>query len=1150
MTSVEEPSPEPSPEPSLEDQATAPGDVPDLPESTLRFAVAMRGGVSLAIWIGGALAEIDALRRASLPDAAPSADVATVDVPATLADRAFLRALLSATVFSRVEIDVLTGASAGGLNAALGAACIAADEPVASLRSIWMDTADIDALLDHRGSARRSVLNGDHFLTEITKRFDDRITRLQQRVRDPDQARRAQRPGVTQAFLALTVLDGIEVVNGLDPTNSDKRRSAYAHLRHEADHPSFSDFLTPGGAGRAGIVARSTASFPVAFEPVEVVPDALAGILHLPQAGEAPRRSGVSESIHLYDGGVVDNIPVARAVRAVGNAPAIGPVRRWVVFLHPSPGGLDPSSNERGGRGRLAGSPNDPVKVLRDLVSAGTELLLDDLDVLADHNRSVEVREIQSTPIVAAALADATPPATGPATYGPSDADRIYELMCSPGSTLTWLPIGTAVPEPTVSRTREADAGNFDLRMRLLADASSVEVCGPTGARPFAAVIRQCHQLIALIRWLDRNAPASRHAQRATVYDALLLARLVQASIELRVLKLTGSARLDAVRSAAASTSAFDRDAGVVSLAAHVGTSARADTAWTPWLSRLDQATDRPTLEALAAATLVPVATGAEPQRDVIGGDSTLAVLRNALDRVLRDLAATKLRSTPRHPSVPRELYEAARRAPHAAGSHIALLDVLDVALVGVHLGSTAPPGQSLNYVRVSGANASPLALPQVESWIPAFTRTGRLAAFHLDGHPDWLMSPEAKLSGNSLANFSAFLSNRFRANDWMWGRMDAATNIVDILLRREHLSNDVDTVVRAVHHALTSDGKAAELFRHHWPAVEAKVRREVTDLLGTNGGSADYVRHLLVSRRHLDLLIDGLGHLRAAELLPDHPDIRVEPEITPANVITEYETLPRQLTDIWGHRTLAVRAVQAARNLSRAVLPDSTWRRTLLAIPLMMAAAAVSLRERFLIGLNLLLIAVVLPSVDGTGRMIVTAAGLVGSFLFWTRFVRRRSRPGETAHARSLRRRASLTGIVGFVVLVGAAALFQWRQNQWFGEGLIDASAPWSDARRHLAGPLIVAAVAAAGVWLLWAWAATLFRAVTAAVVGVVFGFWTAVNLWLPPQTGRDPLESFLNIARARVWPTIALIVLTTMLVVKLRPERRGVPAVPTVGT
>ena len=32
---------------------------------TLRLALAMRGGVSLAVWIGGAVAEIDVLRRAA-----------------------------------------------------------------------------------------------------------------------------------------------------------------------------------------------------------------------------------------------------------------------------------------------------------------------------------------------------------------------------------------------------------------------------------------------------------------------------------------------------------------------------------------------------------------------------------------------------------------------------------------------------------------------------------------------------------------------------------------------------------------------------------------------------------------------------------------------------------------------------------------------------------------------------------------------------------------------------------------------------------------------------------------------------------------------------------------------------------------------------
>ena len=38
------------------------------------------------------------------------------------------------------------------------------------------------------------------------------------------------------------------------------------------------------------------------------------------------------------------------------------------------------------------------------------------------------------------------------------------------------------------------------------------------------------------------------------------------------------------------------------------------------------------------------------------------------------------------------------------------------------------------------------------------------------------------KLCGDELGNFAAFLSARWRANDWMWGRLDSVVSLVDLL--------------------------------------------------------------------------------------------------------------------------------------------------------------------------------------------------------------------------------------------------------------------------------------------------------------------------------------------------------------------------------
>ena len=88
----------------------------------LRVAVAMTGGVSLAVWIGGVARELNLLQQAAwLRDSAPHGGPLTDAEDGVDADRYvrthYLRLinLLDVTV----SIDILSGTGAGGINAAL-----------------------------------------------------------------------------------------------------------------------------------------------------------------------------------------------------------------------------------------------------------------------------------------------------------------------------------------------------------------------------------------------------------------------------------------------------------------------------------------------------------------------------------------------------------------------------------------------------------------------------------------------------------------------------------------------------------------------------------------------------------------------------------------------------------------------------------------------------------------------------------------------------------------------------------------------------------------------------------------------------------------------------------------------------------------------
>ena len=97
----------------------------------VRVAMALNGGVSLAVCMGGSAAELDCARRAHL---APE--------PVTAADRRVYNALCEA--FRRVlVIDLMSGSSAGGINGALLGASIRHRRRLNPnfLRNRWLELA-------------------------------------------------------------------------------------------------------------------------------------------------------------------------------------------------------------------------------------------------------------------------------------------------------------------------------------------------------------------------------------------------------------------------------------------------------------------------------------------------------------------------------------------------------------------------------------------------------------------------------------------------------------------------------------------------------------------------------------------------------------------------------------------------------------------------------------------------------------------------------------------------------------------------------------------------------------------------------------------------------------------------------------------------
>ncbi|MGW5724350.1 patatin-like protein [Amycolatopsis sp. NPDC003865] len=316
----------------------------------IRLAVTMVGGSSLAIWMGGVATETSRLLRESRGDAEPGLYRKLLD-------------LLRATV----SVDVLTGTSAGGINAA----CLGLAEAFGStpevLRDTWITTGSLENLIrDAREQEPRSVLDGDRVLLGD---LEQALRRITGNGRPP-----AEEPDVT-VLLTGTMIDG-------ETTRFD---DALGNLVRDTEHRMLFRFCgplwTPGVEGSLALAARSTASFPGAFElsRMPIGPDGT-DRLH----PDMTPYTELTRSHWLTDGGVLLNKPLRPALREIFERPSHTDVRRLLLYVVPT--------GEKDADAVTCDAANPPLlshamaKVVNTVMSQSISAELDDL---TRHNDAV-----------------------------------------------------------------------------------------------------------------------------------------------------------------------------------------------------------------------------------------------------------------------------------------------------------------------------------------------------------------------------------------------------------------------------------------------------------------------------------------------------------------------------------------------------------------------------------------------------------------------------------------------------------------------------------------------------------------------------------------------------------------------------------------
>jgi patatin-related protein len=941
----------------------------------LRLALGMRGGVSLAVWIGGAAVEIDHLVRG---------------------DTSFWRDVLAPSAYDDVIVDVIAGASAGGLNGVLLAASQQYGFRLDAVRDLWLQVGGIEQLLRHPDSADApspSLLDGDRRFLGVVH---EKLVRLIAGAGDAV----AAHPGVDLQLSATLVEPIVRPARSpIDEQLDERRARARFHFRNdpvlgETDFPEDPK-ARDAALWRLALAARATSSYPVAFEaslvrstraatfgaPVDDAPGNLVDMRGIfsdravptPPAGDgrmpSPSDPRPSDFV-VADGGILDNIPLGKAITAIQQSSADRRTTRFLMYLQPGA----PARGQGSDAGRAA--PTSPerrrstVGVLRGVVKAfyESESIAGDIAELEAHNSRVALGNVlrhggfarvgNRADLHAAAVRELSSYNLHRAV---DDTGLITRLLDDPvaelGEDLLARPAGPGADDacrsplaawPEVLREQLGGALTNVFATRITAADPHEERLAPSetddvvlaGVRPLA---RLTTLLIEWARFLEeRGGDPQVGLIKARLYR---VAAFIEAALE-RPRRLGWL--VEAIGSLPAATG------GHGTMEQWVGDAGTA-------LQRLVAVTPAD------AAALGPALTTDDGDRGVLG--RVVADVRTRLDgappptdghdvrRVLCDTVLVALAEQLRAVPVPAPGSEPASGSsatpgdaplPPGALLHRALsgevIDATTLAALEVvcfpEFVAGAPGQRPIDFVRLSAGNRTPVArwftalVAAADAtgipWEPPITATpvplglGDGPTVPVGGIP-----VAVKLAGNELANFAAFLRPAWRANDWMWGRLDAVPTLVDLLVTPASLrawlsgpSAPADPLAALEAMVVGTDlgpDWQAWLGQEVWLPYASAVGAALTALEGPETGErvdVTAVRDALVCRRQWEVIADELGRSREVGIADRGvlaPDVAVAEAGTYATG-TETLTDPKTIDTAEAFQGLAESAARTIR--------------------------------------------------------------------------------------------------------------------------------------------------------------------------------------------------------------------------------------------
>jgi len=351
-------------------------------EKELRIALVCYGGISLAVYMHGVTKEIWRLARASR---AYHAEIPDPTIIGSGYHRLLAKIADEADVQLRVLVDILAGASAGGINAIFLSHAIVTGQPLDPLTDLWLESADVDELLDSDSNivsriAKSAAVPVAWMLSRRSGAIEatvdeERRSEIRAKLSNFVRSRWLHPPFGGPRFTGL-LLDAFEAMAKAPPgdpllpvyqpldlfvTVTDFRGHPQRLQLNsppevvEREHRLTLSFMDKGDDNlpfadpvELAFAARATASFPGAFPPFSV--GELDKVLadrgmkwpgrdaFLARALPARAAAADYEDAILIDGSVLANAPFRPCIQALARRPARREVDRRFIYIDPKPG--------------------------------------------------------------------------------------------------------------------------------------------------------------------------------------------------------------------------------------------------------------------------------------------------------------------------------------------------------------------------------------------------------------------------------------------------------------------------------------------------------------------------------------------------------------------------------------------------------------------------------------------------------------------------------------------------------------------------------------------------------------------------------------------------------------------------------------------